>query len=185
MATAGLIRVGSHKQLSASGHEQGNLTMKNKIILTTIVATACAISFTGCSKSEKEAPKPATETASNAASSAVSSLKDTASQVADKAKDVAAQATDKAKEVAANVKETASKVTDAASTKFDDIVTSTKKFISEKNYQGAMDELKKLTDVQLTDSQKKTLEDLKNELQASITGGTTNAINSVKGLFGK
>ena len=148
-----------------------------------LALASAAFTITGCDK--KETAAPVAETVTNAASSTLSNLKDAASSATDKAKAVAADAKDKAKEVVADVKDGAAKAADAVSTQFDDTVASAKKFIADKNYQSALDELKKLSDLKLSDSQKTTLENLKNELQASITGGTTNAVNAVKGLFGK
>ncbi len=155
--------------------------MKSNIVLLALASAAFTI--TGCSKSESTAPS--VEAATNAASSTLSNIKDAAGQATEKAKEVAGEAKEKAKEVVADVKEGAAKAADAVSTQFDDTVASAKKFIADKNYQGALDELKKLSDLKLSDSQKTTLENLTKELQASIAGGTTNAVNAVKGLFGK
>ncbi len=157
--------------------------MKTNLILTTLIATACAATFTGCGKNETS--KPVVESASNAVSSAVSSMKDTAGQVTDKAKEVVADAKDKAKAAVVEVKDSAAKATETVSAKFDETIASAKKFIADKNYSGALDELKKLSSLKLSDAQTKVVDGLKEQVQKLISAGTAGAVDAAKGLLGK
>ena len=147
--------------------------MKNKIILTTVAAGLLAVSFTACSKSETPAKDAADAT------------KSMADKVADSAKGVAAKASDTAKDVAGKTVAAVTNAVSEATGPFSEGVASAKKFIADKNYQGALDELKKLSSLKLTDEQTKIVDNLKAEVQALIAKGTGSATDAVKGLLGK
>ena len=73
----------------------------------------------------------------------------------------------------------------AVSGPFTEGVASVKKFIADKNYQGALGELTKLSNLKLTDEQTKVLESLKAEVQALIAKGTAGATDAAKNLLPK
>ncbi|MBW8864252.1 MAG: hypothetical protein JF609_04885 [Verrucomicrobia bacterium] len=135
----------------------------------------------------KTAVGNAMDTAKDATAKAIDTAKDATGKAVDTAKDATAKAVDSTKEVAGKVADTVTdatvKATDAvkgaltpsatesATAQFTQVVADAKKMIADKNYQGALDELKKLSDVKLTDDQQKIVDDLKAEAQKLLSAG--------------
>jgi ElaB/YqjD/DUF883 family membrane-anchored ribosome-binding protein len=164
--------------------------MNTKTTLSALVAIVTAFSLTGCDKQQQATPSstPAAatngmtatmDTAKDLAGKAVDSTKEAAGKAMDAAKDATATATDAAKDAMAKAS-TALPTTDAAASKFNEVVANTKQFITDKKYQGALDELKKLSDVKLTDEQQKTVDGLKADVQKWMAGGA-GAVNNLLG----
>jgi cell division septum initiation protein DivIVA len=142
------------------------MKIKNSI-LTATLCTAI-IAFVGCSKNNS----PTGETpATNAVTSA--------------AKDMAGKAMDTAKDVAGQAVAAATNMVSAASSQFTDGIAKAQQFIADKNYQGALDELSKLSSLQLSADQTKVVDDLKTQATKLLTGGAAGAADAAKGLFGK
>jgi hypothetical protein len=144
--------------------------MKTNTLITGLTACLLAVSFSACKKNS-ETPAVGTETNST-----------TISQMADSAKDLAVKAADATKTA---VVAAATNVVNTVAGPFNDGVAAAKKFIADKNYQGALDELNKLSSLKLSDEQTKVVDNLKTEVQALITKGTTGAADAAKSLFGK
>jgi uncharacterized protein YicC (UPF0701 family) len=178
--------------------------MKTKNILTSVTACLIAVSFTACDKktgtdtvttatnaaattmdAAKDMAGKAVETAKDATAKAVDTAKDAAGKATEAVKDTAAKATDAVKDAVAQVKEAVPNAADATTAKFTEVVAAAKKSISEKNYQGALDELKKLSDLKLSDEQTKVVDGLKEQVSKLISSGTAGAVDAAKGLFGK
>ena len=142
--------------------------MKTKNSLVVIAACVAVATFAGCNKSNTPPPggsetNPATATATDAA------------------KDLAGKATDVAGSAAAAV----TNLVSGATAQFADGVANAKKFIADKNYQGALDELKKLASLQLSDEQQKVVDGLKEQATKLLAGGAAGAVDSAKNLLGK
>ena len=73
----------------------------------------------------------------------------------------------------------------SATEPFNDGIAAVKKFIADKNYQGALDQLNKLSSLKLSDEQTKVVAGLKTEVQALIAKGSAGAVDAAKSLFGK
>jgi len=136
-------------------------------------------------ESTKDAAAKAVETAKDATGKAVDSTKEVAGKVADSVKDTAAKATDAVKDAAAKLTDTTPSATDSVTAKFTEAVTNAKQFITDKNYQGALDELKKLSDLKLSDDQQKIVDGLKAEAQKLLSAGADSAVDAAKNLLGK
>jgi hypothetical protein len=147
--------------------------MNNNNIITSLAAVGLALTMTACSKSTPEAPKAGAETSTNI------------SQTAGVAKELAGKAVETAKDVATQVVAVATNAVASATSPFNDGIAAVKKFIADKNYQGALDQLNKLSSLKLTDEQTKVVNGLKTEVQALITKGSAGAVDAAKGLFGK
>ena len=135
----------------------------------------------------KTAVGNAVDTAKDATGKAIDTAKDATAKAVDTAKDATAKAVDSTKEVAGKVADTVTDATvkatdaikgaltptptDSVTTQFNTVVASAKKYIADKNYQGALDELKKLSDVKLSDDQQKIVDDLKAEAQKLLSAG--------------
>jgi hypothetical protein len=148
--------------------------MKTNNTLTLAIACAAALTITGCGKSTDAPVKPESAPATETAKSLTEKATDTA-------KDVAVKATEAVKTVAAVATNTVS----AVSEPFNDGIASAKKLLAEKNYQGALTELNKLSSLKLTDEQTKVVDGLKADAQAMISKATGSATDAVKGLLGK
>lgn len=149
--------------------------MKTKNILTGLTACVLAAAIVGCSKSETPATvKDATDAA-----------KGMAEKAADSAKDMTSKATEAVKDTAASAVAAVTNMVNDATGPFADGVASAKKMIADKNYQGALGELTKLSSMKLSDSQTKIVDSLKAEVQALIAKSTGGATDAVKGLLGK
>lgn len=149
--------------------------------------------------SAKTAVGNAVDTAKDATAKAVDTAKDATAKAVDSAKDATAKAVDSTKEVAGKVVDTVTDSTakateaiktaisptptDSVTAQFNTVVTNAKKYIADKNYQGALDELKKLSDVKLTDDQQKIVDDLKAEAQKLLSAGSM--VDAATNLFGK
>ncbi len=149
--------------------------MKIKNSIVSLAACAAVITFAGCSKSETPAPGGATNAAAatDAAKDMAGKTADMAGKTADMAKDVAGQA------VAAATNAVA--VPDNAGP-FNEGLASARKMITDKDYQGALAELTKLSSMNLSDAQTKIVDSLKAEVQALIS---KSAADAAKGLLGK
>ena len=147
--------------------------MKTNTIISSLAAVALALTITACSKSTPEAPKAGAETST------------TISQAADAAKDLAGKAVETAKDAATQVVAAATNVVASATEPFNDGIAAVKKFIADKNYQGALDQLNKLSSLKLSDEQTKVVAGLKTEVQALIAKGSAGAVDAAKSLFGK
>jgi hypothetical protein len=66
-----------------------------------------------------------------------------------------------------------------------DGIANAQKAITDKNYQGALDELNKLSGLQLSGDQQKMVSDLKDQATKLLSGGTAGAVNAANGLLGK
>lgn len=118
--------------------------MKTNSIISGIAACLIAISLTACDKA-----------------------KDDLSKAADSAKDAAGKAVDATKDA------TAAAVTNVVATAAGPVgeaIAAAKKALDEKNYQGALDELKKLSDVQLSPEQQNVVDGLKAEATKLLSG---------------
>lgn len=146
--------------------------MKIKNSIVSLVACAAVITFVGCKKSEPAIPDAST----NAVAATADAAKDMAGKTADMAKDMTGQA------VAAA---TATNAMAEATGKFDEGIAAAKKLIGDKDYQGALVELTKLSSMNLSDAQTKIVDGLKAEIQALIAKSTGGAVDAAKGLLGK
>jgi len=147
--------------------------MKTKTIITTLATAVLALALAACSKSSPEAPKVSSETST------------TMSQSADAAKDLAGKAVETAKDAATQVVAAATNAVASPTAPFNDGIAAVKKFIADKNYQGALDQLNKLSSLKLSDEQTKVVDGLKTEVQALIAKGSAGAVDAAKSLFGK
>lgn len=145
--------------------------MKTNHSILALTACLAIIASAGCSKSSTPSGEvPAT----NAVTAAT-----------DAAKDIAGKAVDTAKGAASQAVAAATNMVNAATSQFTDGVANAKKFITDKNYKGALDELGKLSSLQLTPDQTKVVDDLKAEATKLLSSGTAGAVDAAKGLFGK
>lgn len=161
--------------------------MKTNALLTGLAVSVLAVTLTACDK-KAASDAPAVPTTNAAAASTVDTAKDLAGKAVDTAKDATATATTAVKDTAAKATDAVKDAvtpppaaTDTATTQFTTVVASTKQMLTDKNYQGALDELKKLADVKLTDDQQKIVDGLKAEAQKMITSAGTGAVNSLLG----
>lgn len=151
--------------------------MKIKCSIVSIAACAAVITFAGCSKSEK----PVTESSGGPATAATTNV----TAVTDAVKDTAVKAADAAKDAASQAAAAATNAATAATGPFTDGIAAAQKFIADKNYQGALDELNKLSGLQLSADQQKTVADLKDQATKLLSGGAAGAVDATKNLLGK
>jgi uncharacterized protein YpuA (DUF1002 family) len=179
--------------------------MQRKSILISLSACVFAVAFTACDKKPAaETPAPATppaatttmDAAKDMAGKAADTAKEVAAKTVDTAKDLAGKTADTAKEAAAKVADTAKNVaaqavaattgtTDSATAQFTGIVTGVKKYITDNNYKGAVDELKKFSSLQLTADQQKIVDGLKAEVQKLIPATASAAFDTAAQLLKK
>jgi hypothetical protein len=171
--------------------------MTTKSMLSYLAVSAVLVSLTGC---DKQSTAPASPPAStNTAASAMDSAKDLAGKAMDSAKDATAKAVDSTKaattkavdatkdfagQAVDDVKAAAAKAeaalpgaTDTVTAKYNEVVTNTKQYITDKKYQDALDELKKLSDVKLTDNQQKVVDGMKTDVQNWLSAGKAAVTN--------
>ena len=96
----------------------------------------------------------------------------------DKAKNEATKAADAAKDAATAAMTNAPA---AAASSFTDTVAAAKKALEEKNYQGVLDELKKLSDTQLSSEQQSVVDGLKAEATKMLSGAAADAAKAALG----
>jgi hypothetical protein len=142
--------------------------MKTQNSIVSLAACVAIVTFAGCSKSNESTLGDSGGT--NAAPPAASPV----ATVTDAAKDMAGQA------VAATTN-----AVDATTSQFTAVVANAKQFIADKNYQGALDELKKISSLQLSAEQQKIVDDLKAEATKLLSGGAAGAVNAANNLLGK
>ena len=142
--------------------------MKIKNFIVSIAACAVVATFVGCSKNSEPAPG-----GTNAIVTATDAAKDLAGKAADAAKGVAGQAAAATNAVA------------AVAGPFTEGIANAKKLIADKDYQGALGELTKLSSLKLSDEQTKIVDGLKSQVQDLIAKGTAGATDAAKGLIGK
>ena len=140
--------------------------MKTNSIISGVAACLIAVSLTACDKAKNEATKAA-DAAKDAAGSAVDATKDAAGKAMDAAKDAATAAMTNAPA--------------AAASSFTDTVAAAKKALEEKNYQGVLDELKKLSDTQLSPEQQSVVDGLKAEATKMLSGAAADAAKAALG----
>jgi len=151
--------------------------MKHTNSIISIAACVAVITLVGCSKSNPSAGAGSTSTTTSATDAA----KDMAGKAADTAKDVAGQAVAIGSNAVASVTNAVSAVIGPVA----EGIANAQKFIADKNYQGALDELNKLSGLQLSDDQQKMVSDLKDQATKLLSGGTAGAVDAAKGLLGK
>jgi colicin import membrane protein len=132
--------------------------MTIKPMLHCAVALAMAVSITACDKA-KDAASNASDSAKNAVASAADAAKDAASKAMDAAQDAIVKAGGPVGEA----------------------VAAAKKACDEKNYQGALDELKKLSTVQLSPDQQKVVEGMKDSIQKMMSAGAAKVTDAAQG----
>ncbi len=179
--------------------------MQIKTVLTSLTVCLLAVVFTACDKKPAvETPAPATppaatttmdaakdmagkaaDTAKEVAAKTVDTAKDLAAKTADTAKEAAAKVADTAKDVAAPAVAATSGVPDSATAQFTGIVAGVKKYIVENNYQGAVEEFKKFSSLQLNADQQKIVDGLKAEVQKLVPASAAAAFDAAKGLLKK
>ncbi len=144
--------------------------MKMNSLINSVAACVIALTITACDKAKTDADK------------LVDSTKDAAGKMADTAKDAAGKAMDAAKDTATKAVDAAK---DAVAGPFTDAVASAKKALDEKNYQGALDALKKLSDVQLSAEQQKVVDEIKDEATKLMSGAAAGATDAIKAALPK
>jgi hypothetical protein len=135
--------------------------MKTNSLIRGAAACLLALSLTACDKA-----KTPVQEATDAAGAAANSAKDAATGMVDAAKDAVAKAGGPVGEA----------------------VAAAKKALDEKNYQGALDELKKLADVKLSPEQQKVVDGLKEQatkMMAGAAAGAGGAADAVKSVLPK
>jgi hypothetical protein len=142
--------------------------MKIKFLLVALTSCSIALVFTGCNKQ-----------------SGTTNNNSPTTTTADAAKDLAGKTLDSAKDAATQVATAATNVVSGATAQFTEGVANAKKAIADKNYPGALDELKKLSNLELSDEQKKIVEALKSEAQKLVSSSTAGAADAAKNLIGK
>ncbi|MBE0542034.1 MAG: hypothetical protein IH623_11650 [Verrucomicrobia bacterium] len=145
-----------------------------KTCISSILAvTAALVLAAGCSKQDSSGSTPASET-EKAAGSMAEQLKDTAATAKASAEKAAAEVTQQGQTVAAEATGTAQTLIDKART-----------LVTEKKYQDALTVLGQLSDLKLTDDQKKLVESLKTQIQKAMAGqATTDGASAVGNLLG-
>lgn len=126
--------------------------MKTNSILKGLAACLVAVSLTACDKA-----------------------KDDLTKAADATKDAAGKAVDAAKDTMAGA---ATNAMAAVAGPVGDALGAAQKDLAAKNYQGALDDLKKLDGVQLTPDQQKMVDDLKAQAAKLLTGATAGATDA-------
>ena len=129
--------------------------MKTNSIISGVAACLLALSLTACDKA-----KDSMKDAKDAVGSAADATKDAAGKAVDATKDAAGKAMDSMKDAANGM------ATNAMTTAMgpgSEIMAAAKKAMDDKNYQGVLDELKKLSDVQLSPEQQKMVDGMKEE----------------------
>jgi hypothetical protein len=170
--------------------------MKIKSILTAITPCAIAIGLTACNKSStNNNPTGSLDSQSAATNAAVQVATNAVAQVATTATNKEAPTTgemilktDEQNQVAidaTNAMAAANNALGAATSQFDSVVATAKQAIADKNYQGALDALSKLSGLKLTDEQQKIVDDLKAQAQKMLAPGASGAADAAKNLLGK
>ena len=140
--------------------------MKNTNSIVSIAACVAVIALAGCSKSNTSAGDGSTRTATLATNAA---------------QDMAGQAAAATTKIVADVTNAVSATTGPIT----DGIANAQKDIADKNYQGALDELNKLSGLQLSGDQQKMVSDLKDQATKLLSGGAAGAMDAAKGLLGK
>ena len=136
--------------------------MKTNSIISGVAACLLAVSLTACDKAKDmgTAASDAAAKAKDAAGSAMDATKDAAGKAVDTAKDAAAGAVDATKDAVAK-----------ADGPVGEAIAAAKKACDEKNYQGALDELKKLSGTTLTPEQQTMVDNMKSSIEKMMSEG--------------
>jgi hypothetical protein len=177
--------------------------MKTNTLLAGLAAGLVAVTFTACNKTPapEATPAPATNAAKDMTAQAVDASKAMSEKLVDSAKDITAKAMNSVTDAAAapipapdkfvtpkvaDINKDAAAGTNVVSdTTFTEVVTATKKDLADKNYQNALTDLQRLSDVKLSDDQQKIVDGLKAEAQKMIPAGASSAMDAAKSLLGK
>ena len=144
--------------------------MKTNSIISGVAACLLAVSLTACDKA-KTSMDDAAGKAKDVAGSAVDATKDAAGKAVDTMKDAAGSAMTNAMA--------------AVSSPFTDGIAAAKKAMDDKNYQGALDELNKLSSMQLTPDQQSIVDGLKAEATKMLSGAAAGAADAAKAVMPK
>lgn len=173
------------------------------MLFSVCVAATLAIGLTGCKKQEESASEQVTTETKSTTSKALDAVKDTANQVKEGAQKAATEIKEGAEKAAQEVKDKAIEVKDDAvklatdvkekaqnlvtsDNIADNIIAKAKAFVAEGKYQEALDKLKELTGLDLTEMQQKLVNDLKEQIkQAMSKEALKSGASAVGNLFNK
>ena len=142
--------------------------MKTNSLISGVAACLLAVSLTACDKA-KTSMDDAAGKAKDAAGKAVDAAKDTAGKAMDATKDAAMGAMTNAMATA----------TGPAG----EGIAAAKKALEDKNYQGALDELNKLSSMELSPEVKSVVDGLKAEATKMMSGAAAGAADAAKALI--
>ena len=143
--------------------------MKTRTLVTAFAACLAIASFSGCSKSEPQAPNAA-DTQKAADTTAV------------QARQAAQTAATNVQQAAAKAADTAVTTAQVATAQAQSMIDKAKSFVADKKYQDALDALNTLKNIKLTAEQQKLVDDLKAQIQKLMS---SDAAKSVGNLLGK
>jgi len=150
-------------------NQKQNQPMKTRTLVTAFAACLAIASFSGCSKSEPQAPNAA-DTQKAADTTAV------------QAKQAAQTAATNVQQAAAKAADTAVTTAQVATAQAQSMIDKAKSFVADKKYQDALDALNTLKNIKLTAEQQKLVDDLKAQIQKLMS---SDAAKSVGNLLGK
>ncbi|MCW5553105.1 MAG: hypothetical protein KIS67_13210 [Verrucomicrobiae bacterium] len=138
-----------------------------------LAVTAALTLVAGCSKQDSSSPANPVET------------EKTAGSLADQLQDTAEAAKASAEKAAGEVAKQAETAATAASGTAQTLIDKARGLVAEKKYQDALTVLGQLSDLKLTDDQKKLVESLKTQIQKALAGqAATDGASAVGNLLG-
>lgn len=145
----------------------------NSYSVTVLAVTAALALGAGCSKPETSTP-----------ANTVAAEK-TAGSLADQLKDTAETAKASAQEAAGEVAKQAETAAAAASATAQTLIDKARGLVAEKKYQDALTVLGQMSNLKLTDDQKKLVESLKSQIQKALAGqAVSDGASAVGNLLG-
>lgn len=151
--------------------------MKYCHIISLAAVVALAVIISGCSKQEDPVTVGTPPSDTNAAN-----LQGAVDTVKQQARDVATSVSQATQETVAGLKQDAANARAQAET----LLADARSYLSQTNYQAALNTLKELSNLQLTPEQQKALEDMRRQVQTALANvGATNAAQKLEGFLRK
>lgn len=159
------------------------MIMKTKYLLHTVCAAALLLCVSGC-KDSTETVEP-TMPENSQGTTGTGSLESDARQLANETQGAVAGAGTSVSNAAQDAGTELRQAAGAAEGEAQSVLAQAREYVAEKKYTEALNSLKRLSNLKLTPEQQKTLDELRNQIQASLAqSGVSNAASKLGNMLG-